>query len=529
MNIKDIRTAVIAHSLSPIGDAGELKKRLTDYYRENGGIGGSSSAAKEESNVPANDEASAKMRALLEAIVGNEGDNAFVLSLSGKEVTKLSGKPDLRKAYLLLSTKVHPDKNNNSKESVQAFQIVLSAYEGLCNPQEEGDDEKPAAKRQKTERFTRSNSGCHKTKVACPQCKQTWGTGDLGLEDAAYNFLMMGIKKYICGRCFCKFGCMTAIHYCPHCKKTFEYDSDDYHRQIVCGSEKCKKQFGFWMFKVAEKREKEVRQDVKKEFEEERKQLAQKKRRAARADRRVDKGDSTTEERLQEQLFLIGSRDVCPRCGWSVERGDGLEEIKQHLEGCNDKKAIAEYKKRVAKEKAEAEKKKMANENQYEVMALKRWQLNGRQVGQLWMLSEHNIRKQCEDFGISTEGAKHECIARLRAHIKKKQTLLLTDGKTTLQNPASQYDVAGIEHVDDEDLPQNIHELDREELQDLCASYQVQFDPKKDVKANLLKKFQTARSQGREQLLICGKKTDSSDEEGANDGSDEEYKIEMDA
>ena len=133
--------------------------------------------------------------------------------------------------------------------------------------------------------------------------------------------------------------------------------------------------------KVAEKREKEVRQDVKKEFEEERKQLAQKKRRAARADRRVDKGDTTTEERLQEQLFLIGLRDVCPRCGWAVERGDGLEEIKQHLEGCNDKKAIAEYKKRVAKEKAEAEKKKMANENQYEVMALKRWQLNGRQVG----------------------------------------------------------------------------------------------------------------------------------------------------
>lgn len=524
MNIKDIRKAIISHSLSPIGDAGELKKRLADYYRENGGGGGSSSGGS-ESKEPSNVKSSSELKALLEAVVNNEGDNAFVLSLSGKQVSKLSGKPDLRKAYLLLSTKVHPDKNNNSKESVQAFQIVLSAYEGLCNPPEstEGDD-KPA-KRQKTERFTRSNSGCHKTKVACPQCKQEWGTNDLGLEDAAFNFLMMGIKKYICGRCFCKFGCMTAIHYCPHCRRTFDYDSDDYHRQIVCGNEKCKEQFGFWMFKVSEKREKDVRNDVKKEFEEERKQLAQKQRRAKRADRRVDKGDVSTEERLQEQLFIIGLRDVCPRCGWETPRGEGSEEVKQHLEGCNDKKAIEKYQKAVAKEKLEAEKKKMANENQYEVMALKRWQLNGRQVGQLWMLSEYNIRKQCEEFGIPTEGAKHECISRLRAHIKKKQVLLLTDGKTNLQSSVSQYDVCGIENVDDDDLPQNIHELDREELQDLCASYHVKFDPKKDMKSNLLKKFETARSKGREPLLICDKKAESSGDEEADDGSDEEWSV----
>ena len=144
------------------------------------------------------------------------------------------------------------------------------------------------------------------------------------------------------------------------------------------------------------------------------------------------------------------------------------------------------------------------------------------------MLSEYNIRKQCEEFGLPTEGAKHECIARLRAHIKKKQQLLLTDGKTNLQNNVSQYDVCSIENVDDEDLPQNIHELDREELQDLCASYYIQFDPKKDQKTNLLKRFETARSKGREQLLICDKKADSSGDEG-DDGSDEEYNVELDA
>ena len=36
------------------------------------------------------------------------------------------------------------------------------------------------------------------------------------------------------------------------------YDPDDYHRQITCGNTKCTKTFGFWMFKVSERREIEV-------------------------------------------------------------------------------------------------------------------------------------------------------------------------------------------------------------------------------------------------------------------------------
>ena len=33
---------------------------------------------------------------------------------------------------------------------------------------------------------------------------------------------MLGIKQFLCGGCFAKFGCMTAIHSCPHCRKPFE-------------------------------------------------------------------------------------------------------------------------------------------------------------------------------------------------------------------------------------------------------------------------------------------------------------------
>ena len=64
----------------------------------------------------------------------------------------------------------------------------------MANPEkfedEDEDDGKPAKKRQKTERFTRGNSGCFLTKIKCPRCRDVWNTRDLGLEDSAYNFLM---------------------------------------------------------------------------------------------------------------------------------------------------------------------------------------------------------------------------------------------------------------------------------------------------------------------------------------------------
>ena len=43
---------------------------------------------------------------LMNVILANEGDYIFILSLSGKIVKETSSKPELRKAYLLLSTKV---------------------------------------------------------------------------------------------------------------------------------------------------------------------------------------------------------------------------------------------------------------------------------------------------------------------------------------------------------------------------------------------------------------------------------------
>ena len=144
----------------------------------------------------------------MNVILENEGDYVFILSLSGKIIKATSSKPELRKSYLLLSAKVHPDKNPGSQVSKKAFQAVLESFERLANPEkfeedDDVDDGKPAKKRQKTERFTRDNSGCFQTKIKCPRCRDVWNTRDLGLEDSAYNFLMQ--VRHILHNLVCSF------------------------------------------------------------------------------------------------------------------------------------------------------------------------------------------------------------------------------------------------------------------------------------------------------------------------------------
>lgn len=169
-------------------------------------------------------------------------------------------------------------------------QAVVLAFEELSRPPEAEEGAKKP--RQKPTRVVRGNEGCFKTKVSCPRCRMEWGKAELGLEDGACelspfrkptcprrcswwscmcapadNFLMMGLKEYVCGRCACAFGCMTAEHACPHCRSEFEYHPQDYHRKINCGGKgkgsKCTKPFGFFQFKVAERREAEVRKEVR--------------------------------------------------------------------------------------------------------------------------------------------------------------------------------------------------------------------------------------------------------------------------
>ena len=240
--LKTVRKTLAQNGLDVMGNKNELVRRLADHLRSvkvlsadaagGGGAGGGASGG------------SGGAGRLIQAIIEQAeagAEDAAILSLSGVSISSASSTADMRKAYLKLSIKIHPDKNGNSPDSKAAFQTLVTAYEALSNPEAAAAESKKP--RQKHKEVVRSNEGCHKTRVNCPRCHMEWGRAELGLETAAYNLLMMGLKEYVCGRCACSFGCMTAEHKCPHCRKPFEYSPQDYHRKIVCGNSGCGKKF----------------------------------------------------------------------------------------------------------------------------------------------------------------------------------------------------------------------------------------------------------------------------------------------
>eukprot|EP00501_MAST-03F_sp_TOSAG23-6_P002270 GSMAST32.ASY1.ANO1.2370.1 assembled CDS len=467
MKTSDVKKMLLSNGLSPIGIKDELVMRLSS-----GGISDEEAVSKPTSSTDF------PGASLIKDIIDNGGsDNAAILSLSKSTITANSSKPEMRKAYLKLSLKIHPDKNGGSSDSKAAFQILVQALELLSNPPSDDDEGGPRRKRRKPTRVSRGNTGCYVTRVECPRCSMEWNRPELGLEKGAYNFFMQGIKQYCCGRCSMKFGCMTAVHKCPICKKTFDYDPDDYHRKITCGNKtgkcsKMKKPFGFWYAKVSERREMELR----------RQQRAKKKAMRSRS-------SETIAQQMKKDKW-----NYCPRCGTTGgippgASGERRERLAiEHLSQCNNAEIHEAYRAKLKAQKAKKLEKKNKELQQNEKMMLLQWRYGGRQVGQLWMLSVSQLRILCKEHELSLDD-----ITANEEDLKKSDTAN-ADAK-------AQYDTSGIAHVDEEDLPSNLWTLERSELANVAASYGVKIKSG-DVKETLIHKLEKARFKGTGQLLL---------------------------
>jgi len=275
LSAAEVRRLCVAAGVSIIGNAAELKTALATHMREEAASAAPAAAAASSSSSSSSSSSAAAPSgatnsATVKAVIAAGEDYAALLSLSGIAVTAASPAAELRKAYLRLSLKVHPDKNGASAEARSAFQLLVTALERLAQPDggEDGDGagagagaaggRRAAAAPRPRERVdtsvSRSNEGCFQTRVFCPRCRMDWPRKELGLEDAAYNFLMMSLKEYTCGMCMLNFGCMTAEHQCPFCKRPFEYGPSDYHRKRICGNAGCDREFGFMQHPVSARR-----------------------------------------------------------------------------------------------------------------------------------------------------------------------------------------------------------------------------------------------------------------------------------
>ena len=203
-----------------------LMQRLLEALKQEGGSKRSAGEAglDEAGGAATNDEdAEALATRLAEQVLelAEGGDPEGVLSLLGQPISRSTPFAQQRKVYLNLARMIHPDKLPRYQQATKAFQALVRAFELLTSP-EPPPEASASARAKATAAISRSNERCFKTEVHCPRCKAPWGTADSGVQPFDYNFMMQGLKTYCCALCLCEFGCMTAEHRCPLCKKGFE-------------------------------------------------------------------------------------------------------------------------------------------------------------------------------------------------------------------------------------------------------------------------------------------------------------------
>ncbi len=325
---------------------------------------------------------------------------------------------------------------------------------------------------------------------------------------------------YACGRCLMQFGCFSGIHKCPHCAKPFEYDVNDFHRKVTCGNDNCPKKFGFWMHHVSERRENQIRQEVKKDQEDRLKKREQRggrsaraalrKRNAAASKAKADakknakkkkagskKSSSSSSSKIEltedEKAFVLGLIDDCPKCGRAVRGNPGELALREHLNECNDADKHKKYQKKKAKNEKKQASVASVQDNQEEMMLEKQWEYQGCQAGQLWMLSENSLRRQLENRGLPTDGELHELIARLAPllRIKEKGRYLMQDGEAAgdVQDKSNNTNGKGATEFN---LPTNMQTMSARQLRAVAASVGVKVKAN-DAKVDIIDALERAR------------------------------------
>lgn len=143
----ELRKACAQRGLNPMGERDELLKLIVDAAASSSGGGDGSGDADGD------DEATKLVRKVLSL----DGDAPAILSLLGTQVDASSAAAVMRKQYLLLSTKIHPDKHPEKTRhlATKAFQVLVSAYDALSQP----DMSKADTAKPKTKTINRSNEG----------------------------------------------------------------------------------------------------------------------------------------------------------------------------------------------------------------------------------------------------------------------------------------------------------------------------------------------------------------------------------
>jgi len=473
--------------ISPIGTLDEIMFSYIDFLKKNSSNKNASGDAHQESSKQKVGTKKANAAQLSDKVLqlAEEDDFLGILNLGGADVASSSSVSVLRKAYLKLSLVLHPDKNRDSPDATKVFQALVNAFERISQPElvEEVEGKKKGEK--KAAAISRSNTGCKRTRVCCPRCKNPWSESSLeGNPDYYYNFMMTGIKSFNCATCLLEFGCMTALHHCPFCKHSFEYHPSDYHRKITCGDKKCDREFGFHMYHCSDRVIKNMKIEVKR-VREDRSKITEQKKRRAESFRRRHRGEDNADA---ETAFLIGLANECPRCGIPLADLTDEDEI-DHLRNCNDSGKITANKRKKEATELKQNEKRRRQESQDDVAAKAAWDLLGGSNEDMWMLTDGALQKECAEQGVTTKGKEtHEMIASLVSR-KKSGAMTKFTGKSA--------------KVTTETLPSNLHSMTVSQLKAVAAAHGIKINSKLR-KCEIIELLESDRDSNKTLMITAG-------------------------
>ncbi|KAF0692057.1 Aste57867_16801 [Aphanomyces stellatus] len=456
-----LRKHVALLGKDPQGNKDELLTLLIDHLRTHQG----------RSNEPSTTSGSTKRRRdddvhpgvhLAQVILSLADDYPALLSASGIDVHPTSSTAVLRKAYFKLSLAVHPDKlPKDFADATKAFQALVTAYEVLSLPPELRAAATATADKGSSAALMRSNENCYRTPVYCPRCHEEWGLLTQGCEPFDYNFLMMGLKTFHCATCLFEFGCVTAEHACPHCHVIgVDYHPADYHRHVTCPH--CHRIYGFYMYSMSARREKEYRAAIRASQEAKLQEKARRDERSKRAShRRQAVQDDDTQGK--EKLFVMNLLDVCPRCG-DVDVDSSEDARVAHLDACVDVAKIKRHRAMVAETEQRNEARAAAAAKQDAVQNAASWAYLGAKSADMWLLSLEQLHQMAKSYELETSGTRDELIARLVRHRNALDSKrMLGNGEAAAKKPRISVD----------DLPTNMERMTVAQLMGVCAAFGV--------------------------------------------------------
>ena len=457
----------------------------------------------------------AKRMAAQVILLGGKGDEEGVLSVLGVEITRDTPYEEQRKAYRGLARLLHPDKLGRSlgkDTATKAFQYLTSAFEALSTPDPLGGkkSKKPAGPS-----VGRSNDGCYRTPIGCPRCFSKWGTAESGLQPYEYTFMMQGLKTYVCGGCLLRFGCMTAIHQCPGCNKgPLPYHPKRYHDKKTCMS--CKLTYGYKLYTTGPRIEAQLKEQIIEQAAKRQNTCDGEKARLERMKKRPATTYNNPEEyrAQQELLFKMCLIDECPRCGEAFLRDKidpehkeregekAFKDREKHLRGCDCKKDHEKYAKKVEERQEKRSREATGLAKQDEVGQYAKWQFLGGNIEMAWMLTDEQLKSECEKKGLAIEGGRVQQLARLKNH----------EGD---EGGGSSSGGAG------SSVPQQLHALSMDALKAVAAAHGVVL-PEKASKDEVIDLLEARKGALPAIVLKDGEKKKEDGEEGAEDDKESE-------